>query len=212
MLVLAFDTSASGFSIALVEDQKLLAQTNFFESGKQSELLIPEIEKILRSQKIWYQDLGLIAATNGPGSFTGTRIALTTARTLKAALNIPLIFVNCCEAIAFKHRQHDGKIIVAIDASGNEVFLAEFFCRNQKLETIREPLLVKLEEIKNFLPQDDFLLCGSAAALIQSDQENDFIEAEFIALLALEKIKDPQFIENSAALYLRDPRIGERKK
>lgn len=97
MLILAFDTSGSALSVALLSEEKILAKNIISESGKQSELLIPEIEKLLRAQKIWYQDLSLIVATKGPGSFTGTRIGLTTARILKIATNLPLILINSDE-------------------------------------------------------------------------------------------------------------------
>ena len=97
MLALAFDTAGSGLFIALINDEKVLSKKIISESGRQSELLVVEIEKILREQKIWYQDLGLIVATKGPGSFTGTRIGLTVARTIKLATNLPLILINSDE-------------------------------------------------------------------------------------------------------------------
>lgn len=97
MLILAFDTAGFDLSIALLDEKKILAQSFVSESGKQSELLIVEIEKILREHKIWYQDLGLIVATKGPGSFTGTRIGLTAARIMKMATNLPLILISSDE-------------------------------------------------------------------------------------------------------------------
>ncbi len=102
MFVLAFDTAGSGFSIVLFNEDKVVSKNIISESGKQSELLILEIEKTLRSQKIWYQDLDLIVATKGPGSFTGTRIGLTAARTIKAATNLPLILINSDEVKNFE--------------------------------------------------------------------------------------------------------------
>ncbi len=212
MFTLAFDTSAASLSTAILDDRKILAKNTIWESGKQSELLIPEIEKILKSQKIWYQDLGLIAATNGPGSFTGTRIALTTARIIKAATNIPLIFVNCCEVAAFANRAHEGKIFVAIDAAMDELFIAEYFSQNQKLTIVVEPCLVKLEEVSQFLPKDNFLLCGSGKKMINGQENDAPIEADMVGLLAVEKFLSGEFSQNSDAIYLRAPRISERKK
>jgi tRNA threonylcarbamoyladenosine biosynthesis protein TsaB len=200
VLTLAFDTSASGFSVALLDDEKILQENIISESGKQSELLVPEIEKILKTQKIWYQDLDLIAATNGPGTFTGTRIALTVARTLKAALNIPTIFVNCLEAAAFVNKMHEGKIVVTLDAAMDEVFIAEFFCKNKKLETVSEPHLASAADVSQFFPKDNFLLC------------KNFPTAKIVGLLAYEKFSTNNFSQNSDALYLRAPRIMERKK
>lgn len=219
MLTLAFDTTASCFSIALLDDQKVLAQNTIFESGKQSELLIPEIEKILREAKIWYQNLNLIAATNGPGSFTGSRIGLTAARTLKASTKLPLILVTSCEVIAYKYRKQSGKIFVALDAAMDEFFCAEFFAENGKITQVAEPQLTTLEDLSKILPKEKFFLCGSGKKLINPkdfnftmSNEDDFIEANLVALLALEKFQNGEVSENLDPLYLRAPRITERKK
>ena len=200
MLILAFDTSSSGFSIALLDDEKILAKKVIAESGKQSELLIPEIEKILKEQNIWYQNLELIATTSGPGTFTGTRIALTTARTLKAALAIPLILLNCCETSAFAARDHNGEIFVALDAAMDELFFAKYSCENKKLHCLTEPCLISASELQNLLPKTDFTIC----------KENP--SADLVGLLAFQKFQNKNFSKNSDALYLRAPRITERKK
>ena len=227
MKILAFDTTNSTLSVALLEDQKILSKNTIFESGKQSELLIPEIEKILTENNIWYQELDLIAATNGPGSFTGVRIGLTVAKSLKIATNKPLILINALEAIAFKHHlnrpfdklrvkegEEKGQIIfVAIDAKMDEFFIASFESRNGKLEPILESQLIKQEDIKNFLPKENHLLCGSAKNIISQNEtpHEEIVEADTVGLLALEKFnrKDER---DDDALYLRAPRITERKK
>lgn len=216
MLILAFDTTSSILSVALLQDDKLLAKNIVRESQRHSELLIPEIEKILHSQKIWYQDLDLIAVTNGPGSFTGSRIGLTAARTIKTATNLPLILVNSCEAIAFKYRDFSGKIFTALDATMDEFFCAEFFSQNGKITTTMEPCLVKAEDISMILPQDDFLICGSGKNLIRttakSSPQDDILEADLVGLVALEKFRNSESLENLDPLYLRSPRIEKRKK
>ncbi len=222
MKILAFDTTNSTLSVALLENQKILSKNTIFESGKQAELLISEIEKILTENNIWYQDLDLIAATNGPGSFTGVRIGLTVAKTLKIATNKPLILINALEAIAFKHHlaksfaslgMTEGSIIfVAIDAKMDEFFIASFESKNEKLKPILESQLIKQKDIKNFLPKENFLLCGSAKNLISNKKSphEEFAEADAVGLLALEKFNKKDKRDDDA-LYLRAPRITERK-
>jgi len=219
VLTLALDTTASTLSVALLDDQKILSVNTILESGKQAELLVPQIEKILAKNKIWYKDLELIAATNGPGSFTGSRIGLTTARTIKLATNLPLILVNSCETIAFKYRNNSGKIFTLLDAAGYEFFFAEFFAENKKIKQVQEPQLVKLEELSKILPQEEFFLCGSGKNLIEKEkfnaetsEEKDIVTADLVGLLALEKFKAGEITENLNPLYLRSPRIEQRKK
>lgn len=217
MKVLALDTTSSTLSVALLHNNQILTKKTIYENGKQAELLIPEIEKILTQNKIWYQDLDLIAATNGPGSFTGTRIGLTVARTLKLATNLPLMLLNSCEVIAYKYRERAEKVFVILDARADEFFYAEF-------EGQISPQLSSLADLPNILPTTNFFLCGSGkkiAAKILTErnsefkmiEEEDVIEADLVGLLALEKFrKSAEFSENLDPIYLRAPRISERKK
>ncbi len=223
MRILAFDTTNSNLSVALLENKKILSKTTTYESGKQSEILIPEIEKILQTSNIWYQDLNFIASTSGPGSFTGVRIGLSTARTLKIATNLPLISLDSLEVLAFKYRQKSEEIFVAIDARMDEFFVGSFVSKNGKLKQITKSQLVKFEDIINFLPKKNFFLCGSGKKIISEillknnlkfeiNLEEDVIEADLVGLLAYEKIcEDEQFEEFSEAIYLREPRISQRK-
>lgn len=224
MKILAFDTTNSTLSIALLRDQKVLAKTTIFENGKQAEILVPEIEKILTQNKIWYSDLDLICATQGPGSFTGVRIGLTTARALKLATNLPLILPNSLEALAFKHRTSSKIIFVAIDARMDEFFVATFRAENDKLTQLCEPQIATLEDISNFAPSENFLLCGSGKKIVseiltkqniphETTSDEDVIEADLLGLLGLEKFKAGEKSTNDCdPIYLRSPKISERKK
>jgi tRNA threonylcarbamoyladenosine biosynthesis protein TsaB len=223
MRVLAFDTSASSLSISLLEGKKILSKKTILESSKQSEFLVFEIEEILRRNKIWYQDLDLIAATNGPGSFTGVRVGLTAARILKIATNLPLVLVNSCEAIAFANRDVAKKIFVILDAKIDEFFCAKFLVENGRLKAASEVELVKLEDISKFYGKEEFFICGSgkkiAAEILKKEnlkfkmnEKEDVIEADFIGLLALEKFSAGEISENLDPIYLREPRIEKRKR
>lgn len=223
--ILAFDTSNSSLAITLLKNDKILAQNLILENGKQSELLIPEIENILRSQNIWYQDLDLIATTNGPGSFTGVRIGLTAARTINLATKTPLILLNCLEVIAYKYRKITEKIFVVLDARMDEFFIGEFLAQNNKITQVKAPSLIKADEVLKYLPQERFFLSGSGKKIVEdliknsslncdfsTNNDDDFIEGSLIGLLAYEKFSDQKISENFDPLYLRNPKIGERKK
>jgi tRNA threonylcarbamoyl adenosine modification protein YeaZ len=134
MKILAFDTSGFNLSVALFSEQKLLTKNIIFESNRQSELLIVEIEKILKQNRLWYQDLNLIAATKGPGSFTGIRISVTVARILKLATGLPLVLLNSCEVIAYKYwlrvQQNKAKKSEAGDIFARDIFARDIFARD----------------------------------------------------------------------------------
>jgi tRNA threonylcarbamoyladenosine biosynthesis protein TsaB len=215
MKILAFDTSSSGFSVALLLKQEIVGKVMISEAGKQSEFLILEIEKILKENKIWYQDLDLIATTKGPGSFTGTRIGLTAARTIHLSTNIPLTLFNSCEVVAYKNRHKSPNICTILDARAGDFF----YSHNSS-----EPKLVRIENLLESFPEGDFFLCGSgkeAAAEIlrtenrkfQISESKDEIEADQLAFLAFEKFqKGEKVLDNLDPIYLRAPRISERKR
>lgn len=205
MKILAFDTSNGALSIALLEDRNILQFVNIQENGKQAEMLIPLIEEVLRNNKIWYNNLDLIATTKGPGSFTGVRIGLACARTLKLATNLPLITVDSLTAIAYKHRAHNGKILATIDAKMDEFFIAEFFAENEKLTRLTESRLVSSNEFTEISSQHNFI-CGN------TQNPNDGVSADFIGLIAYEDFTTGEKSDDTDPSYLRMPKISERKK
>lgn len=215
MLTLAFDTCNNIISTALLRDGHLLSQNTIYENSKQAEFLVLEIEKILQENNIWYQDLDLIATVNGPGSFTAVRIGLTCAKMIKLATDTPLILLNSCEVVARKYL-HEKKIIAINDAKMDEFFGAKFSVENKKIITIAEPLLLRLEDLNDFLNEDDFFLCGTAKKIIGGNfimsEEDDNVEADLVGLLGYEKFIDGYFNDDDSPLYLRSPKIEKRKK
>jgi tRNA threonylcarbamoyladenosine biosynthesis protein TsaB len=225
MKILAFDTTNATLSVAILFDKKLIAGKNILENNKHSEMLIPVIEECLKQAQIWYQNLDAIAFTNGPGSFTGIRVGLSCAKALAIATGLPVIAVNSLEAVAYSYAaschsregRNPEKILVVNDARLEEFFIQEFVIENTQLKPSFEPVMIKIDELENFLPKEQFILVGSAKNMIKNDLKNaiisaeeDFIDAKNIALLAEEK-----FLANhnyqSSALYIREPKISQRK-
>jgi tRNA threonylcarbamoyladenosine biosynthesis protein TsaB len=191
-----------------------------FESNKQTEMLVPLIEECLCQAKIWYQDLNLIAFTNGPGSFTGVRIGYSCAKALQISTNLPIIALSSLEVIAYPLLQtkHDNlkKILVVNDAKLSEFYIQDFNF-SDKLVATYEPHLIAVDKIKEFFPKENFLLAGSAKLLIKELPKNctildgeDFISAKNIALLAKDNYQNQDDVKN-APLYIRKPKISKRK-
>jgi len=122
MLTLAFDCSTSSMSIALLNDKKILGEKNYLQEAKHSEMLVVEIKNLLDVNKINFNDLDLIIATNGPGSYTGIRVALAVLKIIKITTQKPVLTVNCCEVLADKYSKNHEKINVAIQANSTEIY------------------------------------------------------------------------------------------
>lgn len=204
MKILAFDTSNGALSIALLENNKLLDFIEMQENGKQAEMLIPLIEDILRRNKIWYNSLDLIATTKGPGSFTGVRIGLSCAKSIKLAANLPLALIDSLHAIAYKHKVQEGKILATIDAKMDEFFIAEFSSDGNNLIRLTESRLVNKKEFDIIAAKHNFI-CGT------TQDSNQVAKADSIGLIAYEEfLAGAKFTEKNP-FYLRQPKIGERK-
>ena len=103
MKVLAFDTSSKYLSVAVADDDKVLSSFHKDMGLNHCSLLIPTIDKILNKCKIELKEIDLIALSIGPGSFTGLRIGVSTAKALSLATKIPVVGVPTLDVIAHCH-------------------------------------------------------------------------------------------------------------
>jgi len=146
MKVLGFDTATNWCTIGLVEDNELIAEWTIKSKMSQLNRLIPGISMLLKEKEIKFADLSAIAVTIGPGSFTGVRLGLVTAKTLSQAGRLPVIGINSLEAIVFQCPVENSLIVPVIDARKNQVF-AGFYRRERNKITV-------LEEGKIFSPEE----------------------------------------------------------
>lgn len=99
--LLAFDTSTSSLAVAVMEDGKLLAERNVRAERNHSAYLVGAIGDALAAAGIAKAALDGVAVGVGPGSYTGARIAVTTAKTLAWALHLPVYGLSSLEALAW---------------------------------------------------------------------------------------------------------------
>ncbi len=100
-IILSIETSAKGCSVAVHQDAKLLSISELYNEKSSSGMLTTLIEHVIKSSGLTYQDLDAVAVAKGPGSYTGLRIGVSTAKGLCYTLEKPLIGVNTLEALAF---------------------------------------------------------------------------------------------------------------
>ena len=169
MKLLAFDTALNACSVAIVDvrptdDSRVLARVTAAGGKGNAERLLPLIERARREAGIDLAALDGIAATIGPGSFTGIRTALATARGLGLALGKPVYGVTTTQALAAAAAQPGSGTVAAIDARRDEVYL-QVFDANGGADT--DPLLLPLARAVAILPAVPLTLVGSGAVLLQ---------------------------------------------
>lgn len=124
-LILAIEAAVRGGSIALVQNSHEIAAWHGKEAVSRAEELLPNIADLLEQTKIRKKDVKLIAVSNGPGSYTGIRIGLSTALGLARALEIECVGVSLLPAIAIMHSR-GSKCLVVIPIGRTEFCWQQF--------------------------------------------------------------------------------------
>lgn len=124
-VLLALDTSSPAVTVAVHDGRMVLAERTTVDARRHTELVAPSIVGVLVEAGVSRTDLTSIAVGIGPGPFTGLRIGLVTARTLGAALRIPVHGVCSLDVIAAEAAV-PGRSVVVTDARRKEVYLAEY--------------------------------------------------------------------------------------
>ena len=131
MKLLAFDTSSKALSVAILEDETLLAETTLTIKKNHSITLMPVIDFLMQQIDLTPKDLDRIVVAEGPGSYTGLRIAVATAKTLAHTLGIELVGVS--SLLALVPDDLEGLVVPVMDARRNNVYAG--FYQNDQLVT-----------------------------------------------------------------------------
>jgi tRNA threonylcarbamoyladenosine biosynthesis protein TsaB len=126
MLILAIETSGPLGSVALLDGQGLLAEQTLELGRKHAQSLIPTIQQVLAQDAKAPQDIGLVAVSIGPGSYTGLRVGVVCAKTLAYAVKCPLVAVDTLLAIACNSPAELSRIDVIADAQRGDLFVGRY--------------------------------------------------------------------------------------
>ncbi|WP_024620926.1 tRNA (adenosine(37)-N6)-threonylcarbamoyltransferase complex dimerization subunit type 1 TsaB [Metaclostridioides mangenotii] len=168
MKVLGIDTSSMAASIAVIEDDKLICEFVVNDTKTHSQKLMVMIESMLKISDLDINDMDLLAVCIGPGSFTGIRIGVSTAKAISHVNDVPIVAVNSLESLA-ENASLTKKIIVPIlDAQKNQVYSAEYKYNktdNKDSLNVKKDIEIKevdalVEEIKN--SNEEYVILGEA--------------------------------------------------
>lgn len=128
MRILALETSGRSGSVAALVDNNLLTQMELDPGERSAGALAPAVRQALAQSGWPPRSIQLVAVTIGPGSFTGLRIGVTTAKLLAYAAGAECLGINTLDAIAAQvpTEIESGRIVAAIDAGRGELFVKRF--------------------------------------------------------------------------------------
>ena len=124
MLLLALDTSTHQARLALCSEDELLGEYTWHVGNNHSVELLERIQRLFAECASIMADIDGVAVAAGPGSFSGLRVALSTAKALAFALNKPLIGVSTLDVIAAQQRHWSGPICALLEAGRSELYAA----------------------------------------------------------------------------------------
>ncbi|HQP37964.1 MAG TPA: tRNA (adenosine(37)-N6)-threonylcarbamoyltransferase complex dimerization subunit type 1 TsaB [Polyangiaceae bacterium] len=221
MKILVVDTATRAAIAASVDDGVVVRQASNQEQTRHAERLLPMIDDAMAGAAWGLSDLDLIVCGQGPGSFTGVRVGMATAKGLALACGAPLVGIVSLQAMAHAARQQQGPapVVALLDAKKNEVFLAVYdACGKQ----IVAPSHLPRTEVASWMRSstlaelDNPIVVGEVAHELDLPQarllrhpDADLPCARSMAALAVEAwTRDPvDGIETLEPLYVRPPDI-----
>lgn len=154
-MILAIDSSSLVASVALAEENSVVAQYTMNLKKTHSQTLLPMIDEIFRMTGVEHKQIRAIAVTKGPGSFTGLRIGAATAKGLAFAWNVPIVGVSTIEMMAYNYNYCNKLICPIMDARRGQVYTGIFECPNEKLHTVLADTAITIDELMEQLQKID---------------------------------------------------------
>ncbi|MBQ3481956.1 MAG: tRNA (adenosine(37)-N6)-threonylcarbamoyltransferase complex dimerization subunit type 1 TsaB [Oscillospiraceae bacterium] len=170
MLILAFESSARPASVALVRDGKLLAQSLQVSALTHSRTLLPMCEDLLKNTGLTLAEIDAIAVAQGPGSFTGIRIGVSTVKGLCWGAEKPCIGVSTLEAMAWHGLSAGGLVCPVMDARRAQVYNALFRIGDGRPVRLCPDRAISLEDLAGELRGlgESVFLVGDGAAVTKA--------------------------------------------
>lgn len=148
MKILAFDSSGLVASVAIVQDDNLIAEYTTNYKKTHSQTLLPMLDEVVRMTETDKKSFDLLAVAAGPGSFTGLRIGSATVKGLALAWDIPVVAVSTLEALAYNAWGSRRIICPIMDARRRQVYTGLYrFDKDDKMEVLMDQVPMDIDEL-----------------------------------------------------------------
>ena len=147
MKILGLDSSGIVASVAIVEDENLIAEYTVNYKKTHSQTLLPMLDELAKMTELDLDTIDAIAVAAGPGSFTGLRIGSATAKGLGLALKKPLVEIPTVDALAYNLYDANALICPIMDARRSQVYTGIYCFQDHKLVTLEEQMSVPAAEL-----------------------------------------------------------------
>ena len=220
MRLLTIDTSTRIGSVAAIDGASVLCSLQSTEQTAHAERLLALVQAVLGQAGWSLADLELIASGMGPGSFTGVRVGMATAKGLASATGLPLLGVVSLEAMAEAARRLQGArpVLALLDAKKGEVFAAAYQPDGSRLA---EPVHLPRARVTDWIgtlsaERSELVACGEVASELElpgihvvRDPASDLPSPPSIGVLAQQQWAEAPHsrLHDLEPLYVRPPDI-----
>ena len=192
MNVLAIDTSTFVMGVAVIRDNSLAGEMITQLKKNHSIRLMPAIRTLMEEVEMKTEELDRIVVAEGPGSYTGVRIGVTTAKTLAWSLGIPITGVSSLEVMAQHGRYFNGVISPFIDARRGQVYTGLYRYENGKIKCLEEDRIVLHEDwLKTLKSQKEKVLFTSSDMAKHTDEINSILGEQAVFATVTEEVSRP---------------------
>ena len=226
MKILALETSTCGGSAALIVDGKVVAEESSLRQKSHTEHLHPFVEACLKKANLELQDIDAFAVGQGPGSFTGIRVAANAGKTYAYAFSKPLITIDSLMLLAQQAQGSEKPVLSIINAYKNMVYLGLFDVRGAEPIYLKGPSAIPVRDLKNHILEDCLVVGDGWDAyqeyfpeelkqkMSRDSQLSDEPAASTLGLMAEQRALNGQTLDwkKYIPLYIRASEAEETKK
>lgn len=211
MKILCIDTSSRLCSVAILENETLIKKIELDNGLTHSETLMPLIKTLFNQSNLSLTDIDLIVSDIGPGSFTGIRIGVATAKAFSDSLNIPCIGISSLEVLAYNITK-PGLICSTIDCKNDNCYFALYELDYGNLKNLESP---KSDSIKNVFNLLDLNYSNKTIYFvgdgIKENSFSNYLNIENLGIAGFRKfISNNNIGEIILPMYLKKPQAEKQ--
>lgn len=194
MIRILLDSSNTAMAVGIIDNDKIIASIVYEAWQRQSEVMIPELNKLLDENHFSYKDIQDVIVAIGPGSYTGVRIAITIAKTISAAIKCPIYPVSSLQIL----KDNDKPSICLINARSKRSYIGVY----QNDKCLLKDQIMTNDEVNEYIKNHpDYSICGDTNYLGIEGVRSDIIEQMFSLRKELNPVDNPLGLK---PVYLKD--------
>ena len=162
-MYLAIETSSDTASLVLAEEGEILAELNWRCAQSHTTTLLPNLDNLLKQSGLDLTAITAVIVSQGPGSYNGLRVGISTAKALAFSLNIPVVGIDSLEALAYQHAEAGLPVCAIVNAGRNEIAAAIYQMKEPEFREILGTSIITLADLCQGIDTKT-IFCGEITA------------------------------------------------